>query len=92
MCGDLIKIQLKIEDGKISNFRFDGDACAVATASASLLSEDLTNKSLQEALDFSKEELLELIGVELTTSRIKCATLALDTVKEAINTYGKSNK
>lgn len=89
MCGDELNISLKIEDNRIAQFMFEGDSCAVSTISASLLTDELTGKTLEEAARYSKEDLLELIGIPLTTSRVKCATLVLDTLQEALNEYKK---
>lgn len=87
MCGDELTIQLKIEDNKIKSFSYGGDACAVAISSASILSEEIIGKSIEDAFNFSKGQLLDLIGVPLTTSRIKCATLSLEALKDAINEF-----
>lgn len=78
-CGDVVTIQLKIDDGTIQDIKFDGHACAVSVASASILTDEVKGKPLSKAKEMSKDRLLELLGVELTTSRIKCAELPLDT-------------
>jgi nitrogen fixation NifU-like protein len=75
MCGDEITFQLKIEDGKIINAMFDGHACGVCTASASLLTEDLIDESVVKASKITKQDVLNNLQVNLSTSRIKCATL-----------------
>jgi len=87
LCGDVISMQLKVEDGKIEDVKFDGSACAVTVASSSLLTETLKGKSLEEAKKMSKEELLDLLGVELTTSRVKCASLPLEALHNLIQMY-----
>ena len=87
MCGDVISMQLKVSDGIVEKVMFDGSACAVTIASSSVLTEVLQGKTLEEAKKMSKDELLELLGVELTTSRIKCASLPLDAVHTLIKNY-----
>jgi nitrogen fixation NifU-like protein len=87
MCGDVISMQLKVSDGKIEKVMFDGSACAVTIASSSVLTEALQGKTLKEAKKMSKDELLDLLGVELTTSRIKCASLPLDAIHALIKNY-----
>ena len=87
MCGDVITMQLKIEGGSIKDIKFDGEMCAVSVASASVLTEEVLGKSLEDAKKVTKDELLDLLGVELTTSRIKCATLPLETLQNMIEGY-----
>ncbi len=87
LCGDAISMQLKVNDGKIESIMFDGSACAVTVASSSVLTEAIKGKSLEEAKKMSKEELLDLLGVELTTSRVKCASLPLETLHNLIQMY-----
>lgn len=86
-CGDVIEMQLKIEDGIIKEAAFSGSACAVSIASASMLTEEITGKTVDEANKVTKEELLEMVGVELTTSRVKCAVLALEALNLALKKY-----
>jgi nitrogen fixation protein NifU and related proteins len=83
-CGDEIKLQLKIDQGKIADVKFDGDACAVSVIASELLSEHVVGKTIHEALAITKEDLLEMIGINLTTSRVKCATLALNALHDAL--------
>lgn len=89
MCGDDIVVQLKVEDGVIKDARFDGSACLVTIVSSEVLLEHLIGKTLEEAKNFSKEDLLGMLNLNLTTSRIGCATLALIAVKKAIEDYEK---
>ena len=81
LCGDVIKMQLKINKGIIEDIKFNADACAVTVASASILSEEVKGKSIEEVKKMKKEDLLDMMGVELTTSRVKCATLALEALQ-----------
>lgn len=87
MCGDVITMQLKVADGKIKDIKFDGHACSVTIASSSVLTEEMKGKTVEEAKEFSKEKLLDLLGVELTTSRIKCATLPLEALHNLLEAY-----
>ncbi|MBI2414862.1 SUF system NifU family Fe-S cluster assembly protein [candidate division WWE3 bacterium] len=90
-CGDTISLQLKIINGVITDIAFEGDACAVSIASSSLVTEYIKGKTLIEAKLLDKEKVLELLGVELTTSRVKCALLVLDALQEAIKKYETLN-
>lgn len=87
MCGDEINLQLAVEDGKISDVAFDGSACSVSIVSSSMLTEFIKGKTLEEVQKIGKDELLELLGITLTTSRIKCATLCLDALAHALEKY-----
>jgi nitrogen fixation protein NifU and related proteins len=84
-CGDLIKIQLKIENGVIKAAKFQGEGCAVAISSASILTEYMHDKKIEEILQLSLEDFIKVLGVEITISRFKCANLALEASKDAIN-------
>lgn len=88
-CGDVVDLKLKIEDEKIVDVSFDGPACAVSVASSSLVTDWIKDKTLEEAKELEKDEVLEMLGVELTTSRVKCATLILEALKEAVDKYGQ---
>lgn len=88
LCGDRIRIDLQVEDGIITDVRFQGRGCAISQASASLLTDELRGKSLEQARAISKEQVLDLIGIPLDKNpvRIKCALLSLKTLKAGI--YG----
>lgn len=96
LCGDEIKIQLKINDGIIKDIRFDGRGCAISQASASMLTELVMDKPLTSIKDISKEDVLENIGLtNLGPARIKCALLSLKVLKMGmVNFYSQdeSNK
>ncbi len=86
-CGDILTLELRINEDVIEEVAFDGDACMVAVASSSLLTDEIKGKSVEDALKISKEDVLEMLGVELTTSRIKCATLILEALNSALESY-----
>lgn len=89
-CGDEIKMQLKIKNGIVEDVAYDGDACAVAIASSSILTDEIKGKLIEEVKKITKEDLLELIGVKLTTSRVKCAMLPLEAVESLLSKYEKN--
>jgi nitrogen fixation protein NifU and related proteins len=84
LCGDRMRIELRIEDGRIAAARFRADACMVAIAAASLLTDLVEGLSLEEAERFPRERLLEALGTPLRPSRLSCATLSLDVLRGAI--------
>lgn len=88
LCGDRIRLDLVIADGIIQDIRFSGKGCAISQASASILTDEIKGKSLEDAKIFSKEDLLELIGIPLDKNpvRLKCALLSLKALKAGL--YG----
>ena len=77
LCGDMLRIDLTIEDGKVANAAFEGHGCAVSQATASMLLEELVGKPVEEVEQFTRDDLFALIGVPLAPARMKCALLSL---------------
>lgn len=90
LCGDMVRIDLLVADGVIQDIRFSGHGCAISLASASLLTETVKGMSVEEARSFSKEQVLELIGIPLERNpmRLKCALLPLKAFK--VGLYGSA--
>jgi len=86
-CGDEMDLFLKIENGKIVDAKFEATSCSVGVVSSAILTDEIKGKSIAEAKALTKKDLLELIGVNLTTSRVKCATLPLETLMKGIEEY-----
>jgi nitrogen fixation NifU-like protein len=86
LCGDQIRIDLKIKDGKVAEVKFTGKGCSISRAAASMLTEEILGKSLEEVKRIGKDEVLEMLGIELGPVRLKCALLALKTLK--VGVYG----
>lgn len=87
LCGDIIEMQLKITDGKVEDVRFKGKGCAISQASASMLTEVVKGKTLDEVKSMSKTDVLNLIGIDPGPTRIKCALLGLKVVKLGVYGY-----
>lgn len=85
-CGDSIEMKLLIEDGKLKDLRFVGEGCSIAIASASILSQEIKGKDIKDIEEMNVEDVLSLIGIDLTMSRQKCAMLSLDAIQNALNT------
>lgn len=84
-CGDRIKLFLKYDDaGKITDAKFDGEGCAIAIAGGSVLTEHIIGKTLAELKDFDLDALMNLLKVELTVSRAKCAALSVDALQKTL--------
>ncbi len=88
LCGDEIEIHIKFEDGKVKDIRFNGKGCAISQASASMLTEIVMNKSIDEVKRIGKEDILTNLGLtNLGPARIKCALLSLKTFKMGLYSY-----
>lgn len=86
LCGDVIRMDFKVEDGKIAAVRFSGHGCSISQASADMLCEKLEGMSLEDAKKISRVDVLEMLGIELGPVRLKCGLLALKTLKAGV--YG----
>ena len=89
LCGDEIKIEIKMNSNKIKDIRFSGKGCAISQASASILCENLVGKSFKEIKKLTRDNVTENLGIELSPIRIKCAVLALYILKNCIYIYEK---
>lgn len=82
LCGDHLRIDVRIdESGLIKEAAFSGHGCAISQASADLLLESVIGKSLEDVKKLSKDDVLELLGIELGPVRLKCALLSLKVLK-----------
>jgi nitrogen fixation NifU-like protein len=87
LCGDRIRIDVRVDDqGTITEAAFSGEGCAISQVSADLLVETIVGRKLDEVKAFSKDDILELLGIELSPVRLKCALLSLKVLKAGI--YG----
>jgi len=83
-CGDEQHVTIKLdEDDRVAEIAFDGKGCAISTAATSLLTDELVGKSREDLLQLPKELVLELLGIEISATRMKCAMLGLKVVKGA---------
>ncbi|MFN8517108.1 MAG: SUF system NifU family Fe-S cluster assembly protein [Chloroflexia bacterium] len=88
LCGDMIRIDLKLEDGRVADARFSGHGCAVSQAAASMLLEEVVGKSVEEVAALGRDDLLELLGVPLSPARLKCALLSLGVLRAGLHAAG----
>jgi len=87
LCGDEIRIDLRVDtDGRITEAAFTGKGCAISLASADLLVESIVGKTLDEIKTLSKDDIIEMLGIELGPVRLKCALLSLKVLKAGV--YG----
>ena len=89
-CGDHIEITVRVDDaGVVKAAAFDGQGCSISQASADLLVEYVHGKSLNEVKALTKDDVLELLGIELGPVRLKCALLSLKVLKAGVYGLGK---
>jgi nitrogen fixation NifU-like protein len=82
LCGDVIQIGVRLDENqRVADVKWEGHGCAISQASASLLTEEIKGMTLAEVKAFSKEELLDLLGIQLSMTRVKCALLSLKVLK-----------
>ena len=88
LCGDIIEMQLELDkNNSVIEVRFNGQGCAISQASASMLTELVKGKTIDDVRKISKEEILSLIGGQLSAVRLKCALLSLKVLKTGVYNY-----
>ena len=83
LCGDELGVHVKVQDGTIADLRFHGQGCAISQAAASIASEEMVGMSLDEVSDLPDEWVIELLGIDISPTRRKCALLNLKVMRGA---------
>ncbi len=81
LCGDKIRIDIRLKGNVVEDVKFSGKGCAISQASASMLTDELIGKSLDDIKKLDKQFILDMLGIPLGPTRIKCALLPLKVVK-----------
>src|SRR5215213_6186654 len=93
LCGDVVRMELAIDDdGKINDVYFGGEGCVISQASASMLSEEMLGKNVEDVKGFSAEDMLKLYGPRLTPNRQKCCLLSWRVLQSAVHSPVNSSK
>ncbi|HEV2105582.1 MAG TPA: SUF system NifU family Fe-S cluster assembly protein [Candidatus Eisenbacteria bacterium] len=85
LCGDRLRMDFRIRDGRIAEVRFSGSGCSISQAAASMLCERIEGATLEEARAIGRDDVLDMLGLhDLGPVRSKCAMLALKTLKSGV--------
>jgi nitrogen fixation NifU-like protein len=91
LCGDRIRVELAVRDGRVEAARFYGDGCAISIAAASLLTELIAGASIEQGDEvISGERLLSSLESDIKPSRMRCALLALEALRSGVKSYKQS--
>ena len=84
LCGDRVRVMLRVADGQVAAARFAGDSCAICTASADVVAESVEGKSAAEALKLTSEDVLTILQTDVRPTRLRCVTLPLTVLQQAL--------
>ena len=90
-CGDKICVTIVVINDHINDINFEGEGCAISQAATSMITDEIKGKSVQETLDITKDDIIEMLGVEIGIGRIRCALLGIETIQKALE-FGKVEK
>lgn len=93
LCGDHIRVDLRVDENQnVSEASFSGQGCAISQASADLLMESIIGKPIEEVKKLGKQDILDMLGIELTPVRLKCALLSLKVLKAGVYGLGETSE
>ena len=92
-CGDIVTIQLRVNDaGEVAQIMFEGEGCTISQAAAELVAARMEGSTLDEIESLDHDVIIDELGREVVMSRPRCATLALGTLKQAVQEYKNSHR
>lgn len=87
-CGDIIRMFAAVDDdGRVTDVSFEGEGCTISQAAASIITEIVPGKTMDEVAAMTYEDLIGELGKDVVSTRVKCATLALGTLKAGVKDY-----
>jgi len=89
LCGDRITLMVGVKDGVVDRVGFTGRGCAISQASASLLTDEIKGKPIGDVVAFRADDVLDLLGIEISPARLKCAMLSHDTLQHVLTELGE---
>jgi nitrogen fixation NifU-like protein len=84
LCGDRVRVAVRVEDGAVAEARFSGDSCAICTASADVVTELATGRSTADAARLGTDDVLEVLRAEVRPTRMRCVTLPISVLGMAL--------
>jgi nitrogen fixation protein NifU and related proteins len=84
LCGDRVRLMLRVADGQVAAARFAGDSCAICTASADVVAESAEGKSAADAVTLTTEDVLTILQTDVRPTRLRCVTLPLTVLQKAL--------
>ena len=84
VCGDVVRLDVRLADGRVSEARFSGRGCVISMASASMLTEEIMGKAVEELRTLEDEDVFEMLGITLGPVRAKCGVLPLRVLQEGM--------
>lgn len=84
LCGDKLEIHLKIKENKLQDISFEGKGCALSIATASILTDEIKGKNLEDIKKLTREDIYAMLGIDVNPGRNKCVMLSLTTIKKGI--------
>ncbi|MEA3322699.1 MAG: SUF system NifU family Fe-S cluster assembly protein [Patescibacteria group bacterium] len=90
-CGDKICVTIDVINDVINDVNFEGEGCAISQAATSMITDKIKGGTVQDALDIKRDDMTELLGIEISIGRIRCALLGIETIQKALE-FGKIDK
>ena len=84
LCGDVVRLDIRLKDGRVSEAWFSGEGCVISMASASMFTEAIQGQTVEELRALRDEDMFSMLGVSLGPARAKCGLLPLRVLQEGL--------